>query len=229
MRCFTFWTCKVQNGGVQPTRKTWHLDAPHRDMLSAERNGLLMRSVKSSFLLLLSKVTKIYGMLVLLAIRIWAEKAKHRRWDFIVRSVSATLGEGCFTHNDRSFTADNVDGSRTHLNIAYCNEPIKEVYHKLFDKALEKYNAKQMLNDRKIANYYEKIRTSKQEKLFHEIIIQVGTPSPPRKSWMNILEAFGSATIPCTCSPRTCIWTRQRRICTLTLFPLPRTASEGWK
>lgn len=31
-----------------------------------------------------------------------------------------------------------------------------------------------MLNDRKIANYYEKIRTSKQEKLFHEIIIQVG-------------------------------------------------------
>ena len=84
------------------------------------------------------------------------------------------MGEGCFTHNDRSFTADNIDGSRTHLNIAYCNEPIKEVYHKLFDRALEKYNAKQMLNDRKIANYYEKIRTSKQEKLFHEIIIQVG-------------------------------------------------------
>ena len=95
--------------------------------------------------------------------------------DFIVRSVSATLGEGCLSHNDRSFTADNVDGSRTHLNIAYVNEPIKEVYHKLFDEALEKYNAKQTRNDRKIADYYEKIRTSKQEKLFHEIIIQVGS------------------------------------------------------
>ena len=94
--------------------------------------------------------------------------------DFIVRSVSATLGEGCLTHNDRSFTADNVDGSRTHLNIAYVNEPIKEVYHKLFDEALEKYNAKQTRNDRKISDYYEKIRTGKQEKLFHEIIIQVG-------------------------------------------------------
>ena len=94
--------------------------------------------------------------------------------DFIVRSVSATLGEGCLTHNDRSFTADNVDGSRTHLNIAYVNEPIKEVYHKLFDEALEKYNAKQTRNDRKIADYYEKIRISKQEKLFHEIIIQIG-------------------------------------------------------
>ena len=101
-------------------------------------------------------------------------KGKTQEVDFIVRSVSATLGEGCLTHNDRSFTADNVDGSRTHLNIAYVNEPIKEVYHKLFDEALEKYNAKQTRNDRKIADYYEKIRTGKQEKLFHEIIIQVG-------------------------------------------------------
>ena len=94
--------------------------------------------------------------------------------DFIERSVSATLGEGGLTHNDRSFTADNVDGSRTHLNIAYVNEPLKEVYHKLFDEALEKYNAKQTRNDRKIADYYEKIRTGRQEKTFHEIIIQVG-------------------------------------------------------
>ena len=94
--------------------------------------------------------------------------------NFIVRSVSATLGEGCLPHNDRSFTAENVDGSRTHLNIAYCNEPLKEVYHKLFDEALEKYNAKQTRNDRKITDYYEEIRTGKQERLFHEIIIQVG-------------------------------------------------------
>ena len=101
-------------------------------------------------------------------------KGKTQEVDFIVRSVSATLGEGCLTHNDRSFTADNVDGSRTHLNIAYVNESIKEVYHKLFDEALEKYNAKQTRNDRKISDYYEKIRTGKQEKLFHEIIIQVG-------------------------------------------------------
>ncbi len=119
-------------------------------------------------------MNKTNGMLVSLAIRIFAEMAKHRRWIFIVRSVSATLGEGCLTHNDRSFMADNVDGSRTHLNIAYCNEPIKEVYHKLYDEALEKYNAKQTRNDRKISDYYEKIRTGKQEKLFHEIIIQVG-------------------------------------------------------
>lgn len=56
----------------------------------------------------------------------------------------------------------------------YCNENIKTVYHELFDEALERYNAKQIRSDRKIKDYYEKIRSSKQEKPFHEIILQVG-------------------------------------------------------
>lgn len=44
----------------------------------------------------------------------------------------------------------------------------------MFDEALERYNAKQTRADRKIANYYEKIRSSKQEKPFHELILQIG-------------------------------------------------------
>ena len=44
----------------------------------------------------------------------------------------------------------------------------------MFDEALERYNAKQIRSDRKIKDYYEKIRSSKQEKPFHEIILQVG-------------------------------------------------------
>ena len=47
-------------------------------------------------------------------------------------------------------------------------------YHELFDEALERYNAKQKRSDRKIDRYYEKIRQSKQEKLFHEVILQIG-------------------------------------------------------
>ena len=39
---------------------------------------------------------------------------------------------------------------------------------------MERYNVKQTRSDRKIKDYYEKIRSSKQEKLFHEIILQVG-------------------------------------------------------
>ena len=84
------------------------------------------------------------------------------------------VGKGSVNHNSRKFKAENVDGSRTYLNIDYCNENIKKVYHELFDKALERYNSKQTRADRKIENYYEKIRNSKQEKPFHELILQIG-------------------------------------------------------
>ena len=90
------------------------------------------------------------------------------------RTISAEVGKGSVNHNSRKFKAANVDPERTHLNIEYCNEPIKQVYHKLFDEALERYNEKQTRSDRRIENYYEKIRTGKQEKPFHELIIQIG-------------------------------------------------------
>ena len=90
------------------------------------------------------------------------------------RTISAMVGKGSVNHNSRKFKAENVDGSRTHLNIDYCNENIKKVYHELFDKALERYNSKQTRADRRIENYYEKIRNSKQEKPFHELILQIG-------------------------------------------------------
>ncbi len=90
------------------------------------------------------------------------------------RTISAMVGKGSVNHNSRKFKAENVDGNRTHLNIDYCNENIKTVYHELFDEALERYNEKQARADRKIENYYEKIRNSKQEKPFHELILQIG-------------------------------------------------------
>ena len=90
------------------------------------------------------------------------------------RTISAMVGKGSVNHNSRKFKAENVDGSRTHLNIDYCNENIKTVYHNLFDEALERYNSKQIRADRRIENYYEKIRNSKQEKPFHELILQIG-------------------------------------------------------
>ena len=90
------------------------------------------------------------------------------------RTISAMVGKGSVNHNSRKFLAENVDGKRTHLNIDYCNENIKAVYHELFDEALKRYNDKQTRADRKIGDYYEKIRSSKQEKPFHEIILQIG-------------------------------------------------------
>jgi hypothetical protein len=90
------------------------------------------------------------------------------------RTISAMVGQGSVNHNSRKFHAKNTDPERSLLNITYCQENIKTVYHELFDEALERYNAKQTRADRRIEDYYEKIRSGKQEKPFHEIILQVG-------------------------------------------------------
>ena len=84
------------------------------------------------------------------------------------------MGKGSVSHNTRTFSAKNVDKERSEYNVEFCHLDIKKVYHELFDEALERYNAKQKRSDRKIDNYYEKIRQSKQEKLFHEVILQIG-------------------------------------------------------
>ena len=83
-------------------------------------------------------------------------------------------GKGSVNHNSRKFHAKNTDPERSYLNVEYCNENIKDVYHELFDEALARYNEKQTRNDRRIDDYYEKIHAGKQEKPFHEIILQIG-------------------------------------------------------
>lgn len=89
------------------------------------------------------------------------------------RTISGMIGAGSLAHNRRVFVAENVDRERVHLNIKYCDENLKTVYHELFDQAVERYNEGKR-NDRKITDYYEKIRQGKQEKLFHEVIFQIG-------------------------------------------------------
>ena len=90
------------------------------------------------------------------------------------KTISFMTGKGSVNHNSRKFHAKNTDPERSYLNVEYCNENIKDVYHELFDEALARYNEKQIRNDRRIDDYYEKIRSGKQEKPFHEIILQIG-------------------------------------------------------
>ena len=101
------------------------------------------------------------------------------------RTISAMRGKGSLSHNRRDFIAENVDSSRTPLNIEYCNEDIRAVYHELFDDALAHYNEKQTRRDRVIDDYYEKIRTGKQEKPFEELIIQIGNKDDMNASSEN--------------------------------------------
>ncbi len=102
------------------------------------------------------------------------------------RTISVMVGKGSVNHNSRKFHAKNTDPGRSSLNVEYCNQNIKDVYHELFDEALSRYNEKQKRSDRRIDDYYEKILAGKQEKPFHEIILQVGN-----KDNMNAKEKEG--------------------------------------
>lgn len=95
-------------------------------------------------------------------------------------TASIAKGRGYLNHNDRTIKQVNSRSWNPDLssqNIVYVNEPIQNVYHELFDSALDKYNAKikQSKNpQRVIKDYYEHISRSKQEKPFYEFIVAFG-------------------------------------------------------
>ena len=125
-------------------------------------------AVKSAFALLSTKVTKPC------AVSGAEYYPKREKGELLKRTISFMTGKGSVNHNSRKFHAKNTDPERSYLNVEYCNENIKDVYHELFDEALARYNEKQTRNDRRIDDYYEKIHAGKQEKPFHEIILQIG-------------------------------------------------------
>ena len=154
------------------------------------------------------------------------------------RTISAMLGKGSIRHNTRDFKAANVDAERTQYNIEYCNTSIKEVYCELFDGAVERYNAKQTRADRCIDNYYEKIRTGKQEKLFKEVILQIGKKENmssiskdgqlAAKFWTSSCKAFRNGILICESSPLTCTWTKLPRIFMWILYRTLLEVSADW-
>ena len=134
--------------------------------------------------------------------------------------ISGMMGTGSMGHNNRKFITENVDPARTEQNITLCRENLKQVYHELFDEALAEYNAKKTKTRDKIPDYYRHIEKSKQERLFHEVIFQIGnkTTAAARRRMVNGLRQlsrslprrFRNGTRTCGCSIRSFIWTRPR-------------------
>ena len=83
-------------------------------------------------------------------------------------------------HNNREMREyeqernEHIDTSKSNENIYIVKKDLKELYAEEFGESLEKYNAKQKRNDRKIENYFEHIQQSKKTSLQQEMIIQVG-------------------------------------------------------
>ena len=109
-------------------------------------------------------------------------------------TASIAKGHGYLSHNNRTIKQVNSRSWKPELssqNIVYVNEPIQNVYHELFDSALDKYNAKikQSKNpQRVIKDYYEHISRSKQEKPFYEFIVAFGNVNDKNTEIYPVLQ-----------------------------------------
>ena len=92
--------------------------------------------------------------------------------------------ETSIKHNNRSLNVDKFDFDKvghkhikseyTGLNEVLIHKNIKDIYEKEFAQAVKDYNAKQKRKDRKIEDYYSKVKHSKNQRTQIEFIVQVG-------------------------------------------------------
>ena len=105
-----------------------------------------------------------------------------------IKSMSHCQGKGSLSHNNRTFTPKNVDPERTKDNVTFVRQPIAEAYEQCFGLAVERYNAKQKRDDRRIkTSYFENtfnhlpdnhvITAPDKRKSFYEDLVQIGDKS----------------------------------------------------
>lgn len=114
-------------------------------------------------------------------------------------SISLVQGSGAIAHNNREYINKNVDIERMKDNINYKDESLNYAYEKCFGDSVRKYNSNQKRNDRKINDYLDHIKKSKnKEKLFYETIVQVGDKytnavgTEEGKKAIDILDEYAS-------------------------------------
>lgn len=97
------------------------------------------------------------------------------------RTISYHVGSNSnyrIAHNARLYKnnwPDNIDRERSSQNIVLVNEPLVHAYHRLFDAAVEEYNAKQTRADRKVSDYLKSLQKSgKNPNYVYEAIVQFG-------------------------------------------------------
>ncbi len=105
----------------------------------------------------------------------------------MAKKISHCQGKGSLTHNKRTFSAANVDVSRTKDNVTFVDQPIDQAYNEIFGAAVERYNAKQKRADRRIStSYFEHafnrktpppyvVTSADKRKSFYEDVVQIGT------------------------------------------------------
>lgn len=95
--------------------------------------------------------------------------------------ISMPQGKGSQLHNRREYEKigkeipSHIDKSKMSENEILVDRDIKQAYKEIFDDSVREYNERQKRADRKIENYYENIKNSKNgERLFYENVVQWG-------------------------------------------------------
>ena len=104
----------------------------------------------------------------------------------ILKSMSFSFGSNykktSIKHNERKpedqkYLKDigkHIHWDKTGQNEILVSKPIKKVYADVFQKSVDEYNQKQRRKDRKIKNFYSKMRKDKAYDAQKEFIVQVG-------------------------------------------------------
>lgn len=104
----------------------------------------------------------------------------------ILKSMSFSFGSNykktSIKHNERKpedqkYLKDigkHIHWDRTAENEVLVSKPIKQVYKDVFQSSVDAYNAKQRRKDRRIKNFYSKMRKDKSYDAQKEFIVQVG-------------------------------------------------------
>lgn len=72
---------------------------------------------------------------------------------------------------------EHIDKALSFLNSTVCDVPVRQAYAEIFGQAVEEYNAKQKRSDRRITDYYDKIKQDKRKHPVYECIVQIGDRS----------------------------------------------------
>ena len=102
----------------------------------------------------------------------------------IIMAVTISTHNGSVAHRAHNIRDPRVVAKQEHIDPngtheVWRDEPPKQAYHRLFDKAVEEYNSRQTRSDRKIDDYYKQVAKSKTQHTVYEIIVAVGSKDNP--------------------------------------------------
>ena len=72
---------------------------------------------------------------------------------------------------------EHIDKALSEQNVTVRDVPVRQAYAEIFGQAVEEYNAKQKRSDRRITDYYDKIKQDKRKHPVYECIVQIGDRS----------------------------------------------------